>query len=141
MPVTSGQAATVVHDNELPVPVLPTYERHAAAGAGNHRSPKRRFNILPGMKLISWTTEWIPASAKSTFERALNGPKRRCVAALPQDRFIGPHIFLKPAHLGRERRKAHLVERQCGTTRPGETLIFRHHARLLSQLSRSVFYF
>src|ERR1043165_56203 len=116
MTITRRQTTAMVHNHELSIPILPTDKRHATRRTGNDRRAKRRLDILTGMKLPTRTTKRIPPSAQPTFKRPLDGPQRRRVATLSQNRFIGPHIFLEAAHLGCERSEAHLVERQRWST-------------------------
>src|SRR6476469_4877849 len=72
--ITSGKAASMINNNQLPVSILPTNEGHSTAGAGHSRVAGFSVDVLTGMKLIRTATERIPPSAETAFQVPHYGP-------------------------------------------------------------------
>src|SRR5690242_17798092 len=113
MAVARRQTTTVTEDDLPTITILPSNDNHLASCTANHWRAPRRCNVLARMKRVARSTERVPATAKTAFERSLYGPKRWRVAAFAQHRFVAAHVILEPAHLRDYGCESHLIERQC----------------------------
>jgi hypothetical protein len=78
----------MIDDHELSVAILPANKRDFSARAGDHWRAPRRFDVLPGMKLVARTTKRVAASAEAAFKGSCDRSDGRSVAALPQNRLV-----------------------------------------------------